>query len=172
MINLDNVETLEQLKAYYKEQIQTRKQAESDNATYTKLVDTIVASSTYEIANELVEEEVHHNIHNIESRLSSQGLTLDNYLGMLNMTYEDLHKKLEADCLKNLKYTFTMYEIARKEDLKVEETDLENAYSEMASQYGMSVEDVKKALENRLDALASDILMRKVSDFLKKENNI
>ena len=42
----------------------------------------------------------------------------------------------------------------------------------VASQYGMSVEDVKKALENRLDALASDILMRKVSDFLKKENNI
>ncbi len=170
--NLDNVETLEQLKAYYKEQIQTRKQAESDNATYTKLVDTIVASSTYEIANELVEEEVHHNIHNIESRLSAQGLTLDNYLGMLNMSYDDLHKKLEEDCLKNLKYTFTMYEVARKENLKVEEADLENAYAEMASQYSMSVEDVKKALENRVDSLASDILMRKVSDFLKKENNI
>lgn len=170
--NLDNVETLEQLKAYYKEQIQTRKQAESDNATYTKLVDTIVASSTYEIANELVEEEVHHNIHNIESRLSAQGLTLDNYLGMLNMSYDDLHKKLEEDCLKNLKYTFTMYEVARKENLKVEEADLETAYAEMASQYSMSVEDVKKALENRVDSLASDILMRKVSDFLKKENNI
>ena len=170
--NLDNVETLDQLKDYYKNQIQTRKEAEANNEVYNKLVDTIIETSSYEIANELVEEEVHHNIHNIESRLSSQGLTLDNYLSMLNMTYEDLHKKLEADCLKNLKYTFTMYEIARKEDLKVEETDLENAYAEMASQYGMSVEDVKKALENRLDALASDILMRKVSDFLKKENNI
>ena len=122
--------------------------------------------------NELVEEEVHHNIHNIESRLSAQGLTLDNYLGMLNMSYDDLHKKLEEDCLKNLKYTFTMYEVARKENLKVEEADLENAYAEMASQYSMSVEDVKKALENRVDSLASDILMRKVSDFLKKENNI
>jgi hypothetical protein len=42
----------------------------------------------------------------------------------------------------------------------------------MASQYSMPVEDVKKALENRMDALASDILMRKVSEFLKKENNI
>ena len=88
------------------------------------------------------------------------------------MTYEDMHKKLEADCLKNLKYTFTMYEIARKENLKVEETDLEAAYADMASQYSMPVEDVKKALENRMDALASDILMRKVSEFLKKENNI
>ena len=170
--NLDNVETLEQLKTHYKNELQTRKELEAANETYTKLVDTIIEGSTYEIANELVEEEVHHNIHNIESRLSSQGLTLDNYLGMLNMSYDDLHKKLEADCLKNLKYTFTMYEIAKQENLKVEETDLENAYAEMASQYSMSVEDVKKALENRLDALASDILMRKVSDFLKKENNI
>ena len=170
--NLDSVETLEGLKEYYKNELTSKKQAESDNAAYTKLVDTIIEASSYEIADELVEEEVHGNIHNIESRLTAQGLTLDNYLGMLNMTYEDLHKKLEEDCLKNLKYAFTMYEVARKESIKVEESDLENSYTEMASQYGMSVEDVKKALANRIDALANDILNKKVSEFLKKENNI
>jgi len=36
----------------------------------------------------------------------------------------------------------------------------------------MSVEDVKKALANRLDALTNDLLTQKVSEFLKKENNI
>ena len=34
------------------------------------------------------------------------------------------------------------------------------------------VEDVKKALANRLDSLTNDLLTRKVSEFLKKENNI
>ena len=85
--NYDNVETLEQLKNFYKEEIQARKTAESTNNAYNKLVDTIIETSTYEIADELVEEEVHGNIHSIESRLQAQGLTLDNYLGMLNMTY-------------------------------------------------------------------------------------
>ena len=81
---------IEGLKEYYKNELTSKKQAESDNAAYTKLVDTIIEASNYEIADELVEEEVHGNIHNIESRLTAQGLTLDNYLGMLNMTYEDL----------------------------------------------------------------------------------
>ena len=88
------------------------------------------------------------------------------------MKYEDLHEKLEKDCLKNLKYMFTLFEIAKKEGIKVEETDLNSAYEDMAAQYNMSVEDVKKALANRIDALANDILTKKVNDFLKKENNI
>ena len=67
---------------------------------------------------------------------------------------------------------FTLYDVAKKENIKVEEADLENAYQEMSTQYGMSVEDVKKALANRVDALANDILTKKVSEFLKKENNI
>ena len=170
--NLDNVETLEQLKEHYKNELKARKELESSNAAYNKLLDIIIEGSTYEIAHELVEEEVHSNIHNLEHRLSAQGVTLDNYLGMLNMKYEDLHEKLEKDCLKNLKYMFTLFEIAKKEGIKVEETDLNSAYEDMAAQYNMSVEDVKKALANRIDALANDILTKKVNDFLKKENNI
>ena len=170
--NLDNVETLEQLKDYYKQQITTKKQAEVDNEAYTKLIDTIMDSSSYDIAKEIIDEEVHHNLHSVESRLAQQGLDLDSYLNMLSMKKEDFMSKLEEDCTKNLKYMFTMLTVAKNENIKVTDEDFEKAYQDMANQYRMPVEDVKKALANRMDALSNDILTRKVSEFLKTENNI
>ena len=170
--NLDGVETLEQLKDYYRKQITTRKESESNNAAYGKLIDTIIDEANIEIAPEMIEDEVHHNVENIEARLAQQGLNLDNYLGMLSMDKADFMSKLEKDCTKNIKYMFTLLSIAKAEDIKVTDEDYNRAYKEMADQYKMDVEDVKKALSNRLEALSNDLLTRKVSEFLKKENNI
>ena len=88
------------------------------------------------------------------------------------MTKEDFLAKVETDCTKNLKYIFTLLAIAKEEKIEVTSEDLEKTYQDMAGQYAMSVEDVKKALANRLDALTNDLLTQKVSEFLKKENNI
>ena len=170
--NLDNVENLSQLKEYYKNQITLKKENEINNNAYTKLVDTIINSSKINIAKEIIDDEVSHNVESIESRLASQGLNLDGYLNMLSMKKEDFLSKIEEDWTKNLKYIFTLLSIAKAENIVVTEEDLNVAYENMAQQYKMSVEDVKKALANRSDALANDLLTQKVTEFLKKENNI
>ncbi len=170
--NLDNVENLEQLKAHYKTQITARKEREVSNAAYTKLMDAIISNAKIEIAKEMVDDEVHHNIENIEARLAQQGMTLDSYLTMLGMKKEEFTSKIEEDCTKNLNHIFTLLAVARKENITVTEEDYNKAYQDMATQYGMDVEDVKKALANRIQALGNDLLTQKVSEFLKKENNI
>lgn len=170
--NLNDVENLAQLREYYKNQLTTKKEAEANNAAYTKLIDTIIDLATIEIAPELIEDEVHHNVENIEARLAQQGLNLDGYLNMLSMDKTDFMARLETDCTKNIKYMFTLLAVAKAENIKVTDEDYQQAYQDMANQYKMDVEDVKKALANRIEALANDILTKKVSDFLKKENNI
>ena len=170
--NLDDVETLEQLKAYYRNQLVSKKEADANNAAYTKLIDTIMDEATIEIAPEMIDDEVHHNVENIEARLAQQGLNLDGYLTMLSMDKADFMSKLESDCTKNIKYMFTLLAVAKAENIRVNEEDFNRAYQEMADQYKMDVEDVKKALANRLESLTNDLLTRKVTEFLKKENNI
>ena len=135
-------------------------------------MDKVIANANITIAEEIIDDEVNHNIENVESRLTQQGLTLDGYLNMLSMSKEDFLAKIEEDCSKNLKYIFTLLAIAKKENIVVSEEDYNKAYADMATQYHMDVEDVKKALANRKDALTNDLLTQKVSEFLKTENNI
>ena len=65
-----------------------------------------------------------------------------------------------------------MMKIAEEEKLNVSKEDLEKAYEEISSMYGMSVEDVRKALGNREDGLRRDLLNQKVVDFLKGANSL
>lgn len=170
--NIDNVSNLEELKKYYLDKLTKEKEEEVKEKAYNDLIDGIVSSSKITIADEIIEDEVKNNVNNIENRLSSQGLALDSYLAMISMSKDDFMTKLRNDCVKNLNTVFTLLAVARKENIKVSEEDFNKAYTSMASQYGMSVEDVKKALANRVEALANDLLLQKVGEYLKTENSI
>ena len=170
--NIDNVETLEQLKNHYKNEILTRKQKTADDAAYTRLVDTIVEGSTIEIADEMIEDEVHHQLDRIEAQAKQYNLDLDTFLSFSGTNKEGYLTQTRTNVEKNLKGIFTILAVAKKENIEVTEEDLNKAYQDMANQYKMPLEDVKKALANRVEALANDLLMQKVSEFLKKENNI
>ena len=170
--NIDNVETLEQLKNHYKNEILTRKQKTADDAAYTRLVDTIVEGSTIEIADEMIEDEVHHQLDRIEAQAKQYNLDLDTFLSFSGTNKEGYLTQTRTNVEKNLKGIFTILAVAKKENIEVTEEDLNKAYQDMANQYKMPLEDVKKALSNRVEALANDLLMQKVSEFLKKENNI
>ena len=132
----------------------------------------IVIDATFAVADEIVEEEAMHHLEDMKNQLSGRGMSLEQYLEMLNMTNEALMEKLKEEALRNLKAAFTLMKVAEVEKLVVSEEDVNKAYEDIAKMYGMSVEDIKKALGNRSEGLKRDLLNQKVVDFLKKENNL
>jgi len=170
--NLDNVSTLEELKEYYREQIRNKKEAQANDAATNKLLDIIVKNSTFEVADEIVEDEAGHHLEDIKHQLSARNMTLESYLEMINMSNEDLMNKIKEDALKNLKYAFVIMKVAEEEKLTISEEDLNKAYEDISAMYGMGVDDVKKALGNREDGLRRDLLNQKVVEFLRGANSL
>ena len=170
--NLDNVSNLEELKAHYKEQIKTRKETQANEAAVNKLMDIIVKNATFAVADEIVNDEVHHQVEDITHQLNHRNMTLDKYLEMMNMTNDDFMTRLREDATRNLKYAFVVMKIAEEEKLNVSKEDLDKAYEDISAMYGMSVEDVRKALGNREDGLRRDLLNQKVIEFLKGANSL
>ena len=63
--------------------------------------------------------------------------------------------------------------LVKKENMIVSEAELDAVLKETADKYNKSVEDYKKSLDNRTIAyFQNDILMKKLLDFLKTNNNI
>ncbi len=170
--NLDNVSTLDELKEYYREQIRSKKENEANDAATNKLLEIIVNCSTFEVADEIIEDEANHHLEDVNHQLSARNMTLEKYLEMINMTKEDFMSKLKEDALKNLKYAFVIMKIAEVEKITVSKDDVNKAYEDISKMYGMAVDDVKKALGNREESLRRDLVNQKVLEFLKKENNL
>jgi len=170
--NLDNVSTLDELKEYYREQIRTRKEAQANEAATNKLIEIIVKNASFDVADEIVEDEKNHHLEDIKHQLSSRNMTLESYLEMINMTNDDLMTKIKEDALRNLKYAFVIMKIAEEEKLTVSKEDLDKAYEDISAMYGMPIDDVRKALGNREEGLRRDLLNQKVVEFLRNANSL
>ena len=68
--------------------------------------------------------------------------------------------------VKRIKINLALSEIAKSENITVNDEDLQKEYDRMAEMYGMSVEDIKKYVPE--DTLKDDLQLQKALDQLKK----
>lgn len=170
--NIDGVSTLEELKAHLSSQIIARKERASEGAAYEKLVETIVTSSTLEIPEKLLNDDINAQLENLKERAKQQGITYEQYLQLTAQTEEELKAKLSENCERNLKTSFVFGKIAKDNNVTITNEDIDAEFAKIAESYKMDVETVKKALEGRVNELANNIFMSKIHDLLVNSNNI
>ena len=170
--NIDGVSTLEELKAHLKNQIRERKQKANESAAYEKLVETIVNSSSLELPEKIVLDDIKVNKDNLIERAKQQGINFEQYLQLTNQTEEELTAKIRENCERNLKTSFVFGAIAKENNITIKDEDIENEFAKIAENYKMDVESVKKALAGRVNELANNIFMSKIHDLLVNSNNL
>ena len=73
---------------------------------------------------------------------------------------------MKDDANKRIKINLALDQIAKSENVTVNDEDLNSEYDKMAEMYGMPVDDVKKYVP--ADTLKDDLRMQKALDLLKK----
>ena len=168
--DIKDVNTLEELRAHFKNQLAFRKEAESRNATFAKVVEQITLDSTVEIADELLEVEVNVNIENTTKRLAEQGATMEDYLLATSNTMESLRENVKASMKKEISVAVVADEIIKVEGLEVKEEELKAYVEEEAKKYNMTGEEFTKALKGNLEYFYNNLKNKKLFDFLKANN--
>lgn len=170
--NIEGVSTLAELKAHLTSDIEKGKSHEADHAAFDKLVDTITSASEVEVPQSLVEEETKNSFENYKKEIEGKGIPFDKYIEIVGTTVEKINEQLSGDVVKNLKAMFVLSAVAEENGIKVTEEDVNGELANIAKQYNMEVEAVKKALESRMSELTNQIFSKKVTDFLKSVNTI
>ena len=167
--NISEFETLEEYKADVKKQITARKEEQNKQEYETKLIEAAVKNAEVEIPESMVEEQIDNYIHNFEHQLMHQGLKLQDYLMYLGTTEEKLREERKEDAKETVKTQLVFDAIIEKENLKVEDADIDEVIKERAEKAGKTVEEMKKALnQNVLMQIANNIIVNKVIETLKK----
>jgi len=89
-------------------------------------------------------------------------------------TASALHDRIHADAERKVRAGLLMAAIARKQELKVTEEDIEKGYVELAEQTGKNVAKVKAEYreKSKRDMLIGMILEDKILDFLESKSTI
>ncbi len=140
-------ETLDELKEAVKADLDARSEAEYDDEYFVKLIDKIKENATIKYPPQVVDHETEHVLEDLSNRLSQQGLDLETYFKIQNTTQEEfLEQEARPVAIKRLERSLIMDEIARKEEIELDQGDLQSEYGQTLNelQYqGLDLNQVK-----------------------------
>lgn len=169
-LNIEGVTSEKELRNYIKEGIATEKEKQIEDEYLFKCLDKVVESSTFEIPEEMTNDEVNRLTREFSEKLRYQGLNIEDYLKFTNSNMDEFKKTLAPEANKRIGYRLMMDAIVEKEKLEVSEKELEEGLENSAKQYGMKKEDFLKEIGN-IDLFKYDLLMRKAMKVVTEGND-
>ena len=169
-LNIANVTNVDELRKDRQAALLKQKEAGLRREYLDKLFEEIKKVSKFEVADEIIAEEIEGQKKNLQNRLTQQGLDLEQYLALTRMSEEDLNKQLRVEAVKGLESFLVLEEVGQKEKIGVSDEELEFELAKMADQYKMSIDEIKKALGQQIGQFRNNMRMNRIEDFLYENN--
>lgn len=166
-VNVDGIETLEDLKTYTKEQIKIRKQTEADNKFNEDVFNAVVESTPLNVPAVMVENELDNMMRDVEQNLSQQGLTLELFQQFTGKTADDMKDEMREQAEKRVKFNLILSEIVKAENIEVTDEEVDAEIKEIATYYGREFDEVKKLFESQMIQIKGDLASRKALQLVK-----
>ena len=168
-LGYEDVKTEDELKTKIKEEIKHQKEHQADDVFVDKCLEAAAKNMKVDINEEIIDDEVHRMIDQYSQQLQMQGMNIEDYYKMTGTKEEDLHKMMAPEAEKRVKYRYLLEGIADAEALKFTEEEIKARAEEMASQFGVSVEELIK-IYGSMDIIEYDLKMHKALEILKENN--
>ncbi len=122
----------------------------------------------------MLEEAVEHRLESLLEELKRRNVTLDEYLKYRGETLEEMRKRYAEEASEAIKTMLVLNEVARKENISVEDKDVEDYVNAMAKEQGVPAATMNAYLEKTVgnERLKDRIARKKVVDFLVHASNI
>ncbi|PZO93656.1 MAG: trigger factor [Streptococcus pyogenes] len=161
----EEVETLADLKAKYRKDLEAEKEIAYDDAVESAAIELAVANAEIvELPEEMIHEEVHRSMTEFMGNMQRQGISPEMYYQLTGTTEEDLHKQHEGQADNRVKTNLIIEAIAKVEGFEVSKEDIENEINDLAAEYNLPVEQVRSLLSE--DMLKHDIAMKKAVEVI------
>jgi len=155
-------DTLEELKNSIKEKLEEENKKRAKYETEDEAIKAVCDDVKLDIPSGMIETEIDNMLRDVETRLSYQGMKLDQYLTMIGKTMEEFRKENEEQAKNSVKTRLVLEAIVKEEKIEPSEEDINSKIEEMAGAYGKKSEELKQ----------NEGFMKYIKDSLKNEKVI
>lgn len=161
----EDVDTLDELKAKTKKNLEEARQQAADDAFEDAAVEAAVKNAEVvggDIPQEMIDEDVHRQMQQYLGQLQQQGISPQMFFQISGQTEDSLKKQFAEGADTRVKTNLVLEAIVKKEDFQPSDEEVAAEVKDLASQYNISEEQVKQSLSDAL--LKHDIAMKSAVD--------
>ncbi len=151
------------------------KQAEnrSRDETENSIVEEISKHAKAEIPQAMIESEIDRMVQDFSYRLMYQGIKLEDYLKYLGQSMKDFRAQFTAQAEPRVLQQLVVEKIIKSEKITATDEEVDAKIAEQAASVEKTAEEYKKNIDPRqLDYIKNDLVITKLFDFLKKNNEL
>ena len=159
-------DTVAEYREELKEQIEHRLEHEAEHDIEHKLTDAVIEKVEGEIPQQMFDNEAQNMMREMDMRLRSQGMDMNTYMKYTGMTADAVLEMYKPEAEKRVKMRLALEKIAKLEDIKPTDEEIEGEYKKMADAYQMDVEKVKEIIptESVIADYSVELAMKLVKD--------
>lgn len=131
-----------------------------------EVLDRAVEASDIPLAEAVVNMQIERMLQQFSQRLSSQGLTLEQYFQFTASTQEDLETDMRPEAERSAKINFLLEKIVEEKGIEVTDEEMDKQIEEAAQGMGVDPAQAKQNLAGIMDNLEFSVKMDKAVQFL------
>ncbi len=169
--DVSEFDTLEELRADLLNKLKETGENIAQQQIKSETMQKAVENAVVDIPEEMVDTRVNDMIENMEKRIMTQGLTMENYLQYTGTNTDDLKKSFRDDAQRGVKTTLVLEAIVKEEAIEVSEEELDKEVAAMAESYQQDAKLLRKILEgkNQIQFIREGMQQQKAIDFIAEQ---
>ena len=136
---VSDFETLDEYKEDIKQIALVKKKKEAEDEKESKLIEKVIENATMDIADAMVKDMQERMRDEFAQSLQYQGINLEQYMQICNVTEESLMERMKPDAEKRIKSRLVLEAIAEAENIEATDDEVHEELETMAKQYQMDV---------------------------------
>ena len=160
-----DAKTVDELKAELSKEVKAEKENNYEVTLKESLVAKAADNADIDVPDAMVDTETSRMLQEFEQNLSQQGLNLELYTQLSGQDENALREQMKEDALKRVRTNLTLRQIADEENIEVTDEDVDAELNRLAEQFGMPLDDVKKALGDA-EMIKEDVKIQKALNVL------
>jgi trigger factor len=167
-------DTLGEFRAGTRTRLAGAKRLQQAGQARERALDALLARVDVPLPERLVAEEIDRRDHSLDEQLERAGMTREAYLGSRELTSQALDEEVADDARRFVTASFVLDQIARQEEIGVEQEELNAYLVEQAYRLGVPPERLAKELVDggRLGVAVTEVLRAKALDLLAERATV
>ena len=158
-------DTVDEFKADIKTKLEKEAEEKADSDFEQKIFDTVVENMEAEIPDCMYENRAREMAQELQSRLSSQGISFDMYCQITGQKPDDIIKTFKTQAEPQVKLRLALEKIVELENITATDEEAEEEIKKIADNYKMEVDEVKKYIA--AEDVKKDVCVGKAVDLIK-----
>lgn len=165
--DVSNFDTIAEYKEDLKKKLTENKEEALKREREEAVIGKIIENAQMDIPEQMVDAQTRQMTQEFAQRLSSQGLSIDQYMQFTGLTPQKMIEELKPQALKRIQSRLVLEAVVAAENIETTEEELDKEIENMASMYQMEVDKLKKVIgEEEKKQIGLDLAVQKAVEIV------